>query len=187
MLQAFKEYRERNNLNPNLGNLWGCFWESCNLKERGFWEAALEHHANHSLSDDSKVYHAITFGEDHPGYKPRDDELPSDKPVNNDQRFCYYTEVKWWKDCQVKEERTLRVASDKVQGWLDIGYVDNPDLTAVFPPSQEEANQATTASKRPEKGQRRDHLQFPLGRTQPRLNKQRLSPMLEKRRQLQRR
>ena len=145
MLQAFKEYRERNNLNPNLGNLWGCFWESCNLKERGFWEAALEHHARHSLSDDGKVYHAITFGEDHPGYKPKDDELPSDK------------------DCQVKEERTLRVASDKVQSWLDLGYTSNPDLTAVFPPSQEEANQATTASKKAGKGARKRPSSVPPG------------------------
>ena len=104
------------------------------------------------MTDDSKVYHKITFGEDRPGYKPKDDDLPSDKPVNNDQRFCYYTEVKWWKDCQVKEERTLRVASDKVQGWLDIGYTNNPDLSAVFPPSQEEANQATTANKKAGKG-----------------------------------
>ena len=163
MLQAFKEYKERNNLNPNLGNLWGCFWESCNLKERGFWEAALEHHARHSLSDDGKVYHAITFGEDYPGYKPRDDESPSDKPVNNDQRFCYYTEVKWWKECQVKEERTLRVASDKVQSWLDLGYTTNPDLTAVFPPSQEEANQATTANKKGGKGARKRPSSVPPG------------------------
>ena len=83
--------------------------------------------------------------------------------MNNDQRFCYYTEVKWWKECQVKEERTLRVASDKVQSWLDLGYTSNPDLTAVFPPSQEEANQATTASKKAGKGARKRPSSVPPG------------------------
>ena len=62
--------------------------------------------------------------------------------------------MKWWKDCQVKEERTLRVASDKVQGWLDKGYTNNPDLSAVFSIT-EEANQATTASKKAGKGARK--------------------------------
>ena len=89
--------------------------------------------------------------------------MPTDKPGNNDQRFCYYTNVKWWKECQVKEERTLRVASDKVQSWLDLGYTDNPDLTAVFPPSQEEANQGTTASKKTGKGARKRPSSVPPG------------------------
>ena len=162
MIQAFKEYRERSNLDPNLGNLWGCFWESCNIKERGFWQAALEHHANYSLTDDSRVYHAITFGEDYPDYKPANDEMPSDKPEDNDQRFCYYTEVRRWNECQVKEERTLRVASDKVQSWLDIGDTIL-DSTAVFPPSQEEANQATAASKKAAKGAKKRPSSVPPG------------------------
>ena len=67
VIQAFKEYRERSSLNPRLGNLWGCFWESCSIKEKGFWMAALEHHARYSLSDEGKIYHAINFGEDYPG------------------------------------------------------------------------------------------------------------------------
>ena len=162
MNQTFKEYGERANLDPNLGNLWGCFWESCNIKERGFWQAALGHHANYSLTDDSRVYHAITFGEDHPGYKPANDEMPSDKPENNDQRFCYYTEVRRWNECQVKEERTLRVASDKVQSWLDIGDTIL-DETAVFPQSQEEANQATAASKKAAKGAKKRPSSVPPG------------------------
>ena len=115
------------------------------------------------MSDDSKVYHAIAFGEDHPGYKPGDDELPSDKPANNDLRFCYYKQVKWWNESQANEERTLRVASDKVQSWLDIGHVTDLDLTAVFPPSQEEANQATTASKKTGKGARKRPSSVPPG------------------------
>ena len=89
--------------------------------------------------------------------------MPSDKPADNDQRFCYYTEVKWWNDCQVKEERTLRVASDKVQAWLDIGCTNNPHLTAIFPPSQEESNQAATASKRAGKGAKKRPSSVPPG------------------------
>ena len=162
MIQAFKEYGERTKLDPNLGNMWGCFWDSCNVKERGFWQAALGHHANYSLTDDSRVYHAITFGEDHPGYKPADDEMPSDKPENNDQRFCYYTEVRRWNECQVKEERTLRVASDKVQSWLDIGDTILDD-TAVFPQSQEEANQATAARRKAATGAKKRPSSVPPG------------------------
>ena len=52
VLQSFKEYRERSSLNPALGNLWGCFWDSCSVKEKGFWMAARMHHAQHSLSDE---------------------------------------------------------------------------------------------------------------------------------------
>ena len=89
--------------------------------------------------------------------------MPRDKPKDNDQRFCYYTNVKWWKECQVKEERTLRVASDKLQSWLDIGYLNNPDLTAEFPPSQEETNQGTTANKGKGKGTRKRPSSVPPG------------------------
>ena len=64
--QAFKEYKERSNLNPDKGNLWGCFSDSCNVRERGFWVAALEEHARCSYADDGKVYHAIKFGQEHP-------------------------------------------------------------------------------------------------------------------------
>ena len=34
VFQAFKEYKERSNLNPDKGNLWGCFWDSCTTRER---------------------------------------------------------------------------------------------------------------------------------------------------------
>ena len=37
VIQAFKAYRERSKLNPSTGNLWGCFWDSCSTKEKGFW------------------------------------------------------------------------------------------------------------------------------------------------------
>ena len=123
--------------------------------------AALEHHARHSLSDEGKVYHAINFGEDYPGYKPSGDDMPSDKPSNNDQRFGYYTHVRMWDKCQVKEERTLRVASDKVNAWLDLGYSNNPTLTADFPPSQQEANQASAASRSNGKGARKRQSSVP--------------------------
>ena len=88
-------------------------------------------------------------------------QVTSQKTIN-DQRFCYYTEVRRWNECQVKEERTLRVASDKVQSWLDIG-VTILDPTAVFPPSQEEANQATTASKKAAKGAKKRPSSVPPG------------------------
>ena len=95
--------------------------------------------------------------------KPKDDEMPDDKPLDNDQRFCYYTNVKAWDTCQVKEERTLRVASDKVNAWLDLGLSTNPSLTAVFPPSQEEANQGSTANKSTGKGARKRQSSVPPG------------------------
>ena len=125
--------------------------------------AALEHHAKYSLSDEGKVYHAINFGEDYPGYKPTADDMPDDKPRDNDQRFCYYTNVKVWDACQVREERTLRVAFDKVSTWLDLGLSNNPSLTAVFPPSQEEANQGTAAHKPDGKGARKRQSSVPPG------------------------
>ena len=127
-------------------------------KKRGSGWRPLNTMARYSLSDEGKVYHAINFGEDHPGYKPKDDEMPDDKPHDNDQRFCYYTSVKVWDTCQVKEERTLRVASDKVNAWLDLGQSNNPILTAVFPQSQEEANQGSTAHKPTGKGSKEETI-----------------------------
>ena len=50
----------------------------------------------------------------------------------------------------------------KIQGWLDLGYGDNPELTAEFPPSQEEVNQAT-ANKRAGKGARKRPSSVPPG------------------------
>ena len=123
--------------------------------------AAMMHHAQYSLSDEGKVYHAVNFGEDYPGYRPADVDMPDDKPGDNDQRFGYYTNVKVWTSCQVKEERTLRVASDKVNAWLDLGLPNNPSLTAAFPPSQEEANQGSTANKSNGKGARKRQSSVP--------------------------
>ena len=115
----------------------------------------MAEHARCSNTDDAKVYHAIKFGQDHPNYKPKGDEVPKDRPVDNDQRFSYYTTVKRWDTCQVAEERTIRVATDRVNSWLI-----NPEMTATFPPSQLEANQA---AKRPSgKVQERDNLQYLL-------------------------
>ena len=105
--------------------------------------AALFHHAQQSLTNECKVHHAINFGEDYPGYRPADVDMPDDKPRANDQSFDYYTEVKVWTSCQVKEERRLCVASDKVTAWLDLGVSNSPSLTAAFPPSQEEVNQGS--------------------------------------------
>ena len=82
-------------------------WIPTRVKEKGFWMAALEHNNTYSLTDDSKVYHPIKFGEDYPGYRPKGDEMPTDRPMDNDQRFCYYTNVRVWKTSQVPEERTL--------------------------------------------------------------------------------
>ena len=123
--------------------------------------AALLHHAQHSLTDEGKVYHAINFGEDYPGYRPADVDMPDDKPRDSDQRFGYYIEVKVWNSCQVKEERTLLVASDKVTAWLDLGMSNNPNLTATFPPSQEEANQGGAAKKPTGKGTRKRQSSVP--------------------------
>ena len=147
VIQCFKEYKERSNLDPNKGNLWGCFWDACSVKEKGFWMAALEHNKTYSLVDDCKVYHPIKFGEAYPGYRPKGDEMPNDRPTDNDQRFCYYTNVRLWKTSQVPEERTHRVASDKVRLWLDAAQSTNPGIQVDFPPSQVEANQKIAAAK----------------------------------------
>ena len=85
VIQAFKEYKERSKLDPAKGNLWGCFWDSCNIKERGFWVAALQEHARSSYADDGKVYHAIKFGQDYPNYRLTGDDVPNDRPSDNDQ------------------------------------------------------------------------------------------------------
>ena len=163
VIQSFKEYKERSHLEPKRGNLWGCFWNACSVKEKGFWEAALEHNKIYSLMDDSKVYHPITFGEDNPDYRPRGDEMPKDRPKDNDQRFCYHSDVKLWKTTQVVEERSLRVASDKVRLWLDAVQNTCPDIRAEFPPSQVEANQATAAAKASGKGARKRQSSVPPG------------------------
>ena len=107
------------------------------------------------MTDEGKVYHAINFGEDNPNYKPKDDDMPDDRPRDNDQRFCYYTKVTVWDTCQVKEERTLHVATGKVHPWFDLGQSVNPSLTAIFPPSQEAANQANTGGKTAGQGARK--------------------------------
>ena len=161
VIQSFKEYKERSNLDPNKGNLWGCFWDACSVKEKGFWMAALEHNNTYSLTDDSKVYHPIKFGEDYPGCRPKGNEMPTDRPSDNDQRFCYYTNVRVWKTSQVREERTHRVASDKVRLWLDAVQNTNPNIQVDFPPSQVEANQTTTAAKSSGKGARKRQSSVP--------------------------
>ena len=162
-IQSFKEYKERSNLDPNRGNLWGCFWNACTVKEKGFWEAALEHNKMYSLMDDSKVYHPIAFGDDNPDYRPRGAEVPTDRPKDNDPRFCYHTRVKLWKTTQVPEARSLRVASDKAHLWLDAVQNTCPDIKAEFPPSQEEANQATATAKASGKGARKRQSSVPPG------------------------
>ena len=167
VIQSFKEYKARSNLesplDPNKGNLWGCFWDACSVKEKGFWEEALRHNKMYSLIDDSKVYHPINFGEDHPGYRPTGSEMPKDRPKDNDQRFYYHTNVKVWKTTQVPEERTLRVATDKVRLWLDPPQNTDTDLKADFPPSQVEANQTIAAAKASGKGRRKRQSSVPPG------------------------
>ena len=66
VFQAFKEYRERSSLKPDLGNLVKCFWNGSSVKEKGFWTAALLEHAQNRNKDDCKTYHAIKFGQDYP-------------------------------------------------------------------------------------------------------------------------
>ena len=123
--------------------------------------AALEHNNTYSLIDDSKVYHPIKFGEDYPGYRPKGDEMPTDRPIDNDQRFCYYTNVRVWKTSQVPEERTHRIASDKARLWLDAVQNTNPDIQVDFPPSQVEANQTIAAAKSSGKGARKRQSSVP--------------------------
>ena len=164
VIQSFKEYKPRSNLDPKRGNLWGCFWDACGVKEKGFfWEDALTHNKIYSLIDDSKVYHPITFGEDNPDYRPRGDEMPKDRPKDNDPRFCYHSNVKLWKTTQVVEERSLRVASDKVRLCFDAVQNTCPDIKTEFPPSQAEANQATAAAKASGKGGRKRQSSVPPG------------------------
>ena len=122
--------------------------------------AALEHNKTYSLTDDSKVYHPIKLGEDYPGCGPKGDEMPSD----NDQRFCYYTNVRVWKTSQVPEERTHRVASDKVRLWLDAVQNTNPNIQAQI--------KQLLLRNHLEKGQGRDNLLYLLSQIQPRPSKQ---------------
>ena len=98
-----------------------------------------------------------------PDYRPRGDEMPKDRPKDNDPRFCYHSNVKLWKTTQVVEERSLRVASDKVRLWLDAVQNTCPDIKAEFPPSQAEANQATAAAKASGKGGRKRQSSVPHG------------------------
>ena len=118
---------------------------------------------HYSLTDDSRVYHPIKFGEDYPGYRPKGDEMPTDRPIDNDQRFCYYTNVRVWKTSQVPEERTHRVASDKVRLWLDDVQNTNPDIQVNFPPSQVEANQKPATAKASGKGASKKQSSVPPG------------------------
>ena len=41
-IQSFKEYKGRSNLDPNTGNLWGCFWDACSVKEKGSGRKLLD-------------------------------------------------------------------------------------------------------------------------------------------------
>ena len=160
VFQAFKEYKERSSLNPTLGNLLGCFWDSCTSKERAFWTAALQEHAQYHDTDDGKVYHAIKFGQDYPDYKPKDNELPDDRPQDNDKRFSYYTDVMRWDTCRVIEERTIQNASDKTKSWMVY-----PDMLVSFPLSQEESNRVVAMEKQPGKGAKGDRPQYLLIQT----------------------
>ena len=185
VIQAFKEYKGRVALDPSENNLLGCFWDSCSTKEKGFWMTALLHHAQYSFTDDARVYHAIKFGEDFPNYRPSPDDMPDDKPRDNAQRFSYYTTVKLWHTCQAREERTIRVASDKVEQWFDLGQSVNPSLTAIFPPSQEQVNQAKLKRQVDPtdnpigKGGRKRPSSVPPDSDTAKANKQRLRPMLK--------
>ena len=163
VIQSFKEYKARSNLDPNKGNLWGCFWDACSVKEKGFWEEALRHNKTYSLTDDSKVYHPIKFGEDHPGYRPTGSEMPKDRPKDNDPRFYYHTDIKVWKTSQVPEERTLQVATDKVRIWLESPQNADAHLKIDFPPSQAEANQPSGGAKASGKGSRKRQSSVPPG------------------------
>ena len=60
--------------------------------------------------------------------------------------------------CQVTEERTIRVATDKVSRGLLL-----PDLTATLPPSQVEVNQtaATAAGRQSAKGAKKRQSSVP--------------------------
>ena len=171
VIQSFKEYKARSNLDPNKGNLWGCFWDACSVKEKGFWEEALRHNKTYSLIDDSKVYHPINFGEDYPGYRPTGSEMPRDRPKDNDPRFYYHTNIKVWKTTQVPEERTLRIATDKVRLWLEAPQNADAHLKIDFPPSQVEANQTSAGAKASGKGRRKRQSSYLLDQIQPRPSK----------------
>ena len=161
VIHSYKEYKERSNLDPTKGNLWGCFWDACGVKEKGFWEAALAHNETHSSIDDSKIYHPITFGEEYPGYRPKADEVPTDKPKDNDPRFCYHTTIKLWKNSLVSEERTHRIATDKARPWLDAVQNINPDIQVIFPSTQQETDQAIAAAKASKQGARKRQSSVP--------------------------
>ena len=156
VFQALKEYKERSSLNPNLGNLLGCSWDSCIIKERGFWTAALRAHAQNHDKVDAKVYHAINFGQDYPDYKQKDEELPDDRPQDNDKRFSYYDDVVRWDTCQVAEERTFNTAVDKTRSWLL-----SSDMLVNFPLSQEESNRAAAKERQSGKGAKRRQTSVP--------------------------
>ena len=105
----------------------------------------------------------LISGEDHPGYRPTGSEMPKDRPKDNDPRFYYHTNVKVWKNTQVPEERTLRIATDKVRLWLEAPQNADAHLKIDFPPSQVEANQANAAAKASGKGRRKRQSSVPPG------------------------
>ena len=153
VIQSFKEYKERSNLDPNKGNLWGCFWDACGMKEKGFWEAALLHNEIYSLIDDSKIYHPITFGEEYPGYRPKADEA--------NPRFCYHTTIELWKNSQILEERTHQNATEKARPWIEALQNINPDTQVIFPSTQKETDQAIAAAKAAKEGARKRQSSVP--------------------------
>ena len=177
VIQSFKEYKNRSQLDPRKGNLWGCFWDACTTKEKGFWEAALLHNSIYSLIDDSKIYHPINFGEEHPDYRPRGDDMPSDRPRDNDQRFCYHTTVKVWKTSQVHEERTLQMATDKAREWRQPPQNIDTDPNVVFHLLRWKQIKRLLLPRHLERELGRDNLLYLRVRILPRLNKRRRWPM----------
>ena len=96
--------------------------------------------------------------------------MPRDRPKDNDPRFYYHTNIKVWKTTQVPEERTVRIATDKVRPWLEAPQNADAHLKIDFPPSQVEANQASAGAKASGKGKKRQSS-VPPGSETARLSK----------------
>ena len=97
--------------------------------------------------------------------------MPDDRPRDNDQRFSYYANVTRWGTCQVAEERTTRVATDKFKLWLD-----TPDQPITFPPTQEDVSLQQLRSNLA-KERKSDNLRYLLIQTQQKQSSLRKKPM----------
>ena len=82
--QVDTEYVNINSLDPKKGNMLNLMWEGMKVKEKRFWQAALEHHRENSLKGDSSVYHWASFL-----HEPEGRKYTLEAPKCFDEDFYY--------------------------------------------------------------------------------------------------